>query len=369
VRATGFIADTASLPFVVSNLVNIVSADFFGTGFAEYARVMVPVNIVSVAASLTVLYVFYRRDIPRTYDLEDLRAPREAIEDPVTFRAGWWVLALLLVGYFVADPLGVPVSVVTGLGAVALLAVSRGQRVIDTTQVVRGAHWQIVVFSLGMYLVVFGLNNAGLTGYLTALLDGFASYGVVAGSVGTGVTVAALSAVVNNMPTVMIGALSIESAATPGPRAGGDGLRQRHRQRPRPENDPDRQPGDAIVAARVAEEGDQDYLRILLQGRSADHGPRTARYPARLGRLAGDRGLENSVFHEYAAVYGTRTLRRRSTYRKSSETTTIKEPQMYETQCKEAGWERSLPESVGSKEATRTGVHRVTRSLPEEVGR
>lgn len=82
VMATGFIADTASLPFVVSNLVNIVSADFFGIGFAEYARVMVPANIVSVAASLTVLYVFYRRDIPRTYDLEDLRAPREAIEDP-----------------------------------------------------------------------------------------------------------------------------------------------------------------------------------------------------------------------------------------------------------------------------------------------
>lgn len=216
VMATGFIADTASLPLVVSNLVNIVSADFFGIGFAEYARVMVPVNIVSVAASLTVLYVFYRRDIPRTYDLEDLRAPREAIEDPVTFRAGWWVLALLLVGYFAADPLGVPVSVVAGLGAVALLAVSRRQRVIDTTQVVRGAPWQIVVFSLGMYLVVFGLNNAGLTGYLTALLDGFASYGVVAASVGTGVTVAALSAVMNNMPTVMIGALSIESAATPG---------------------------------------------------------------------------------------------------------------------------------------------------------
>ncbi len=212
VMATGFIADTASLPFVVSNLVNIVSADFFDIGFAEYARVMVPVNLVSVAASLVVLFVFYRRDIPRTYDVEDLRSSREAISDPATFRAGWWVLALLLIGYFAADPLGVPVSVVAGVGAVILLIVSRRQRIIDTGQVMRGAPWQIVVFSLGMYLVVFGLNNAGLTSYLTSLLEGFAGYGVAAASVGTGVTVAILSALMNNMPTVMIGALSIESA-------------------------------------------------------------------------------------------------------------------------------------------------------------
>ena len=58
VMAAGFIADTASVPLVVSNLVNIVSADFFGIGFADYARVMWPVALASIATTLGVVWWF-----------------------------------------------------------------------------------------------------------------------------------------------------------------------------------------------------------------------------------------------------------------------------------------------------------------------
>ena len=105
VMAAGFIADTASLPLIVSNLVNIVSADYFKIGFNEYASVMVPVNIVSVLASLCVLLLFFRRDIPAIYNLNDVKQPSAAIKDVTTFRAGWFVLVLLLVGFFGLPPL------------------------------------------------------------------------------------------------------------------------------------------------------------------------------------------------------------------------------------------------------------------------
>ncbi len=215
VMAAGFIADTASLPLVVSNLVNIVSADFFRIGFGEYASVMVPVDLVSIAATLGALLLFFR-DIPADYDVGALRSPHDAIRDAATFRAGWIVLALLLAGFFLLEPLGVPVSAVAAVGAILLLVIAGRGHVIQTGKVLRGAPWQVVIFSLGMYLVVYGLRNAGLTDHLAALLDRTAQGGVWGAALGTGVIAAVLSSVMNNMPTVLVGALSIDAAHATG---------------------------------------------------------------------------------------------------------------------------------------------------------
>ncbi|MCE7913787.1 MAG: arsenic transporter [Nitrosomonas sp. PRO4] len=216
VMAAGFIADTASLPLVVSNLVNIVSADYFKIGFAKYAAIMIPVNIASVMGSLGVLFLFFRRNIPAHYDASQLKPPSKAIRDPATFRAGWAVLALLLIGFFGLESLGVPVSLVAATGSLVLLAVAARGHVINTRKVVREAPWQIVIFSLGMYLVVYGLRNEGLTGYITSLLDIFAGYGVWGATLGTGFLTAFLSSIMNNMPTVLIGALSIDATSASG---------------------------------------------------------------------------------------------------------------------------------------------------------
>lgn len=216
VVAAGFIADTASLPLVISNLVNIVSADFFGIGFVEYATVMVVVNVVSVAASLLVLMLFFRKQIPLRYDYTQLRQPHEVIKDPAVFRAGWWVLALLLFSFLVIEPQGVPISAIVGMGAAILLVVAARGQVISTRRVIRTAPWQIVIFSIGMYLVVYGLRNVGLTADIARILDWVGAYGVTAAALATGFIAAFLSSVMNNMPAVMVVALSIDDANVTG---------------------------------------------------------------------------------------------------------------------------------------------------------
>ncbi|KAK53230.1 arsenic transporter [Bordetella bronchiseptica] len=216
VMAAGFVADTASLPLIVSNLVNIVSADYFDIGFNRYAAVMIPVTLVSVAATLAVLLLRFGASVPARYDATQLKAPRAAIRDPRTFRAGWMVLVLLLVGFFGLEPLGVPVSATAAAAAAVLLAVAGRGHFISTRKVMREAPWHIVVFSLGMYLVVFGLRNAGLTQSLADLFGWFASHGLWAATYGVGLVTALLSSVMNNLPTVLVGALSIDASNASG---------------------------------------------------------------------------------------------------------------------------------------------------------
>jgi arsenical pump membrane protein len=177
---------------------------------------MVPVDIAAIIATLVMLHLFFRKDIPPTYDLALLKAPAKAIKDLATFRTGWIVLILLLVGFFVLEPLGIPVSVIAAVGAVILFTVAKRGRAINTGKVLRGAPWQIVIFSLGMYLVVYGLRNAGLTEYLSGILNMLADKGLWAATLGTGFLTAFLSSIMNNMPTVLVGALSIDGSTATG---------------------------------------------------------------------------------------------------------------------------------------------------------
>ncbi|MFZ2888897.1 arsenic transporter [Sulfuricurvum sp.] len=210
--AGGFIGDSASNPLVISNLTNIVTAGYFQIGFWEYARAMFLSNLLSIIASIVVLWLFFRKDIPTHIDITGLSSPESAIKNMIMFRLSWWFLGLLMLGYFVGDAYHLPISVFALGGALVFLAIATYFKATKPIMTIKAAPWQVVWFSIGLYVVVYGLKNGGLTTYLAGVIMELQSMGNVYAIIGTGFLSAILSSVMNNMPTVMIMDIAIAEA-------------------------------------------------------------------------------------------------------------------------------------------------------------
>ena len=208
--AGGFIGDSASNPFVISNLTNIVTADYFHIGFFEYFKNMFLPNLLSIAASIGILFLYFRKSIPLHVDINLLPEASSVIKNRVMFKLSWYFLALLMVGYFVGDIYNIPVSLFALGGALIFLAIASHFKAVKPMTTIKTAPWQVVWFSIGLYVVVYGLKNGGLTDDISELLLSIKPMGEHIYIIATGFISALLSAVMNNMPTIMVMDIAID---------------------------------------------------------------------------------------------------------------------------------------------------------------
>jgi len=208
--AGGFIGDSASNPLVISNLTNIVTVGYFDIGFVEYAKNMFIPNILSIFASITILWIYFRKDIPLHVDVNQLPEAHTVIKNHTMFKISWVFLALLMLGYFIGDTYHLPVSVFALGGALIFLAIANYYKAVKPLQTIKAAPWQVVWFSIGLYVVVYGLKNAGLTDVIASWIEYLSTQGTTVAIIGTGFLSALISSVMNNMPTIMIMDIAID---------------------------------------------------------------------------------------------------------------------------------------------------------------
>ncbi|ABB43594.1 Arsenical pump membrane protein [Sulfurimonas denitrificans DSM 1251] len=211
--AGGFISDSASLPFVFSNLTNIVTANYFNIGFGTFFANMIFPFFISTLISMLILWIVLRKDIPLHVDITLLKNPKDAIKHKGLFNFSWLFIALLLCSYFIGDTYHLPISLFALGGALIFLLIATFAKAVKPKEIIKDAPWQVVWFSLGLYIVVYGLKNAGLTNYLSEILLYLNTQSQLIAVVGTGFLAAILSAVMNNMPTIMIMDIALKDIA------------------------------------------------------------------------------------------------------------------------------------------------------------
>jgi arsenical pump membrane protein len=155
--------------------------------------------------------LYFRKDIPSHYRSETLKKPIEAIKDFRLFKLSWFILGILLTAYFISGYVKIPVSVFAVFASLVFLLASVNSKAVHIRGILKHAPWSVVVFSIGMYVVVYGLQNVGLTTILGKFLQLVADKGLFVSTISMGFIAAILSSVMNNMPTVMIDALAIKS--------------------------------------------------------------------------------------------------------------------------------------------------------------
>ncbi len=193
-------------PFVISNPMNMIVAEFAGVGFNAYAATMLPISIVGAALTYVVLRFHYRKV------LTAVAAPAVTAEIPAPHRAERPATALMLVvfcSYPVMAALGGPIWSIAVAGALGCLVIARRYRVAPARQLAGHVSIDILAFLWGVFLVVAALRNVGLVDRLASLYDAQPEGGRQLATVGV---VAALgSAIVDNHPMSLLNMMALGS--------------------------------------------------------------------------------------------------------------------------------------------------------------
>ncbi len=225
--SAGLMADTASMPLITSNPINILSADFFKYSFIDHLVFMGPVGLATIFSSLLLFYLFFRKRIPKVYDAEavDALTKGKPVISPLLLRVSLATLVAIDVGYVLTSLNRFPVSLVICSGAAFLVAVYwftlkwngsvNGEKK-GLIGLARDINWDIVLFMFSIFLVVQGLETAGITNLLSSALVATSKFPSMLGVFVPSMIVTIGASFMNNWPMTILGLLSIKQAALSG---------------------------------------------------------------------------------------------------------------------------------------------------------
>ena len=183
-------SNLGSVATIVGNPQNMLVASFSGISYAAFAARLVPVALMGLTLASVALTWRFRRE------LAPAEGERPVLHDAVLDRrllVKTLVVTVLLLGGLM---LGVTPSIAALVAASALLVTRR----VDPMRVYAHVDWSLLVMFAGLFVVVEGVDQAGLTGRWLEALGPETRHSLGAFAVVTAV----LSNLVSNVPAVLV---------------------------------------------------------------------------------------------------------------------------------------------------------------------
>ncbi|TPG67276.1 arsenic transporter [Hymenobacter nivis] len=202
-----FIANAASFVLPISNPANLV---IYGAHMppllAWLPRYILP-SAIAIAATYFLLLRTQRAELG-TDIAEDIEIPTLARGGQVAL-AGIGVTAVaLLVSSGLGLELGLPTALTGGLTALIVLVTARK----SPAEIVKNVSWSVLPLVAGLFVLVEALNKTGVTRWLTGLLDATAQQSAAKATWLSGMGVAVLCNVLNNLPAGLIAGNVLQTA-------------------------------------------------------------------------------------------------------------------------------------------------------------
>jgi arsenical pump membrane protein len=216
--ACTFIADTASFLLPVSNPLNIIVLSHFRLGLLPFLRLLLLPSLLVISMNIGAFCFLFRRETRGTFDVKRLGTPASAIRNPRFFRYVTIILVVVALAYVVLSLVQLPLSLVAIGGAVLLLLGALRWKQVEWKALGKEISWSIFGFIAGMFLVVQGIENIGLTQhfaqFLTQIAGGNTLSATLVGTAGAAIG----SNLINNLPMalVLVSTLGALSGVSPG---------------------------------------------------------------------------------------------------------------------------------------------------------
>ncbi|WP_166702755.1 arsenic transporter [Bacillus albus] len=220
------IATASSAPIGVSNIVNLIALNIVNmTLYMHTAMMFVPATLGLLFMSW-LMYTVLKKKLPErlpvsSYDIEEIFFTKNFHplkgKNSVDTKQKRTKFMLKVLGFvflmrcllFVASFLSIPIEIVAVLGSLVLLIWRWYYLRTNPVDILKKTPWHILIFAFSMYVIIYGLHNAGLTAALVNWLEPVVSQHLLYASFAMGGLVSLLSNVFNNHPALMIGTITL----------------------------------------------------------------------------------------------------------------------------------------------------------------